>query len=95
MTAPANPSLRFGKRGTLVQFWFDGAACEAHAGETVAVALLAAGIRGFSRNKADGSARGLFCAMGICQDCIVLIDGRATEACRTLVEPGMDVRSGG
>ncbi len=63
----------------------------AFAGETLAAALLASGIRGFGRNPADGSSRGLFCAMGACQECVVNVDGSLVEACRTSVRDGMAV----
>ena len=42
-------------------------------------------------NRDDGGPRGAFCFMGVCQECIVLIDGRQTEACRTLVHDGLVV----
>jgi predicted molibdopterin-dependent oxidoreductase YjgC len=39
----------------------------------------------------DGSSRGLFCAMGACQECVVEVDGSLMEACRTPVRDGMVV----
>ena len=49
------------------------------AGQTVAAALTAAGIRTW-RTTRHGAPRGLFCGMGVCQDCLVTIDGRAEPA---------------
>ena len=37
--------------------------------------------------------RVLFCMMGVCQQCVVVIDGIHVEACRVLVRAGLDVRS--
>lgn len=39
-----------------------------------------------------GSPRGAFCAMGVCQECRVHVDGRpGVLACMTLVRAGMRV----
>ena len=52
---------------------------------TVAAALTAAGITTFRQTR-DGAARGLFCGMGVCQDCLVEIDGRPNQrACMTRI----------
>ena len=60
-------------------------------GQTVAAAMITAGIVTF-RRLADDEPRGLFCGMGICFDCLVTIDGIADQrACMTPVQPGMKV----
>jgi D-hydroxyproline dehydrogenase subunit gamma len=79
-------------RGARVRFRFDGQEIEAFAGESIAVALLARGIRTLRRAPVDGGPRGLFCAMGLCQECVVLVEGRRVEACREPVRDGLDVR---
>ena len=86
--------LRMGQQrhGTVVTLRFDDRAIVAQAGETIAAALLAEGIRDLGRNPEDGSPRGLFCAMGVCQECVVLVDGARVEACRTIVRDGMVVQ---
>ena len=39
-----------------------------------------------------GPERGLFCGMGVCQDCLVTVDGKPSQrACVTKSEPGMAV----
>lgn len=67
-------------RGARITIRFDGAPVPAHEGESLATALLAAGIR----------PRGLFCAMGVCQECVVLFEGRRVEACRVTLRAGME-----
>ncbi len=67
-------------RGAPITIRFDGAPVPAHEGESLATALLAAGIR----------PRGLFCAMGVCQECVVLFEGRRVEACRVTLRAGME-----
>lgn len=73
-------------------FSLDGREIIAFPGETIAAALLAAGIRGLRRTEKGDQSRGIFCGMGICFDCLVTADGRPhLRACMTLVEPGMQV----
>uniref|UniRef100_A0A9E7ZRJ6 (2Fe-2S)-binding protein n=1 Tax=Bosea sp. NBC_00436 TaxID=2969620 RepID=A0A9E7ZRJ6_9HYPH len=74
-----------------VSFSFDGERLNAYEGETLAAALFARGRRTLRVNRDDGEPRGAFCFMGICQECVVLIDGRQTEACRTPVHEGLVV----
>ncbi len=80
-------------RGAPVRLRFDGADVAAHDGEMLATALLAAGIRTLRLAPGDSGPRGLFCAMGSCQECAVLIDGQRIEACRVAVRDGMEVQS--
>jgi predicted molibdopterin-dependent oxidoreductase YjgC len=83
-----------GARGQTVEFFFDGTAVRAHAGESVACALFAAGVRTLRRSPRNGTARGMFCLMGSCQECVVVADGRRVAACQEPVRAGLDVRSG-
>jgi thioredoxin reductase len=72
---------------------FDGRKIEARHGESLAACLTAAGVRSF-RTTAAGVDRGMFCGMGVCQDCLVEIDGRPNErACMTKVTGPLTVRS--
>lgn len=50
------------------------------AGESAASALARAGITDLGR-AASGLARGVFCGIGQCQNCLVLYQGRPVEAC--------------
>lgn len=69
----------------------DGKAHRVDPGTSVAAALAAGGRTSFSRDAA-GHPRGLFCGMGVCHDCLVTIDGRASQrACMTKVQDGMRV----
>lgn len=82
-------------RGREVAFRFDGTDIPAHEGESIAAALWAAGIRTWATPVTEGAppARTMFCAMAMCQQCTVWIDGARIEACRTPVRAGLDVRS--
>jgi aerobic-type carbon monoxide dehydrogenase small subunit (CoxS/CutS family) len=83
---PENASAR-------VRFSFEGRSYTAVPGQTVAAALLAAGVRSLRRSPADGAPRGMFCAMGICQDCLVAVGDRRVESCRLVASEGLDVRA--
>ena len=74
-----------------VAFSFDGETLTGSEGETLAAALYAQGRRTLRISRDDGGPRGAFCFMGICQECLVLIEGRQREACHTLVREGLVV----
>jgi predicted molibdopterin-dependent oxidoreductase YjgC len=72
--------------------WFDGHAIPARSGDSVAVALLAAGIIATRTTAISGAPRGPFCMMGACFECLATVDGRANvQTCMTLVRDGMRV----
>ncbi|MER8376113.1 (2Fe-2S)-binding protein [Mesorhizobium sp. M1396] len=73
---------------------FDGQAISCQAGESVAAALLAAGVDHFRTTPVSGSPRLPFCMIGNCFDCLVEIDGKSDrQACLSIVADGMIVRS--
>jgi predicted molibdopterin-dependent oxidoreductase YjgC len=78
----------------MTRFRFEGAEVTAAVGQSVAAALWAAGIRTLGRNPSDGTARGMLCAMGSCQECVVVVDGERTEACRVVARDGLVVTAG-
>jgi len=78
-----------------VAFTFDGAPVAARAGDTIAMALWAAGTAVLRRSSRDGAGRGVLCNMGICYECLVVVDGVTVRACTTLVRDGMRVACGG
>lgn len=59
-------------------------------GETVASALIRAGIVVWGTGHA-GQARAVFCGIGQCQGCLIRADGRLTEACLTPCRAGMEL----
>jgi thioredoxin reductase len=68
---------------------YDGRAIEAVEGETIAAAIIASGEQRFRRTR-DGGRRGVFCGMGVCQECLVVVDGRhGQRACMTKLRAGM------
>ncbi|QRZ15106.1 (2Fe-2S)-binding protein [Paracoccus methylovorus] len=72
---------------------FEGQPLRFWPGETVAGVLMAAGITSFRETPASGAARGPWCLMGVCFDCLVSIDGRENQrACMVPARAGMQVR---
>jgi D-hydroxyproline dehydrogenase subunit gamma len=79
--------------GEPIELTFEGRSVAAFSSDTIATALLAAGIRAFTVSEVAGDARGGFCFVGRCADCLVIVDGLANRrACNTPVRDGMDVR---
>jgi D-hydroxyproline dehydrogenase subunit alpha len=78
-----------------VSFRFEGRPIAASAGMSIGAALAAAGEHRL-RETRSGEQRGLFCGMGVCQDCLVTVDGSpGHRACVTKAAPGLDVRRHG
>lgn len=76
-----------------LSFSFEGAALKGQEGDSVATALLANGITDFRATVPSGAARGPFCLMGACFDCLVEIDGRPNrQACLLKLRDGMRIR---
>ena len=61
-------------------------------GISVAAMALTQGLRATRTTPVSGSPRAPFCMMGVCYDCLMIINGKANQrACVTLVENGMQV----
>ena len=74
-----------------VHLTFEGRPVEGLAGDTLASALVAAGEFGL-REAVDGGRRGVFCGMGACHECAVVVDDQpGVLACMTGVEEGRRV----
>ena len=70
----------------------DGTQVRAAAGDTVAAALLAAGFDHCRTTPVSGAPRGPYCMMGVCFDCLVMIDGVGNrQGCLVRVRDGMKV----
>ena len=75
-----------------LHFTFNDKPVEFSAGQSLAAALTEAGIIAF-RQTPKGEERGLFCGMGVCQDCLLTVDGVPnTRACMTRAADGQNVK---
>jgi predicted molibdopterin-dependent oxidoreductase YjgC len=85
--------LRRAEPGELT-IWFDGKPVPARPGDSVAVALLAAGVTTTRATAVSGAPRGFFCLMGACFDCLARVDGQANvQTCMTAARDGMRVET--
>jgi predicted molibdopterin-dependent oxidoreductase YjgC len=72
----------------------DGRPITASAGDSVAAALLAAGIVACRTTPVSGAPRAPYCMMGVCFECVVTIDGAGSrQACLTRVRDGMRIET--
>ncbi len=93
MRIKEHPILEF-KKGEKITFTFDGRELEGYAGEPVAAALHAAGVKVLSHSRNYKRPRGFWCAIGNCSSCNMRVNG--VPNVRTCVEPltaGMVVES--
>lgn len=78
----------------IVHITVDGVPLEARAGDTVAGALTAHGIRVFRHTARFHEPRGVFCGIGQCTDCVMEVDGKPNvRTCMTRVREGMVVKT--
>jgi len=77
-----------------IEFTFDGESISAITGQSVAAALLAANQRAVRKTRFNNNERGVFCGIGVCFDCLVVIDGITNQrACLIEARPGMKVQT--
>jgi predicted molibdopterin-dependent oxidoreductase YjgC len=70
----------------------DGASHAAREGDSVAATLLAAGLASCRTTPVSNAPRGPYCMMGVCFDCLVVIDGRPNrQGCMVPVRDGMAI----
>lgn len=73
-----------------IPFSLDGDSLQGQEGDTVASALLRAGVTTFTRSIKYHRPRGPFCLAGSCGQCLMRVDGvPSLLACRTPLAPGM------
>jgi hypothetical protein len=85
----SQPSMRFiqgiTQSGPVVGFIFDGKTYAGWAGESVASAMMRAGVVALRRTRQFAEARGYYCGMGLCWECAVHIEG--TGVVRSCMHP--------
>jgi D-hydroxyproline dehydrogenase subunit gamma len=77
----------------VIELIVDGRPLQAPAGQSLGAALLEAGRREL-RESPGGAPRGLYCGIGVCQECRVVVDGVVVRSCVTPVSAGMRVSTG-
>ena len=69
---------------TATTFEFDGLPVPFRSGQTIGAALVADGRLGWRTTRVEDRPRGIFCGIGVCFDCLVVVDGEPNRrACLT------------
>jgi len=77
-----------------VTFSYNGRTLSGYEGEPIMVALRAAGIRVHRFTGREHRPRGVFCAIGRCTDCVMVVDGKPNiRTCVTPLRQGMEVQT--
>jgi predicted molibdopterin-dependent oxidoreductase YjgC len=75
-------------------FTVDGREVAFQPGDSIAAALMRSGTLTF-RHSRSGEPRGLYCGIGVCNDCLVSVDGRPNvRACIAPAKAGTRVETG-
>jgi len=78
----------------IIGIFFNGKALQVPKGISVAAAILSRNPDHTRTTPVTGSKRLPFCMMGVCYECLMVIDGQANRrACATYVEAGMHIET--
>ena len=81
------------RRGKEVTLLIDDKRVTAFEGESIATVMMLED-KVAMRTTTEGQPRGVFCGMGVCFDCLVIVDDVPnTRACMTWVKEGMKVQT--
>ena len=89
-----NADLRIAgiERKATIRLRVNGRSVAAIPGETVLAALTAAGFKVLKKSNVRGEARGPFCGMGVCYECLVTINGVPKQrSCMVEVADDMEI----
>ncbi len=88
-----HPILGVQEKSRLVTFYYNGELMKGYEDEPIAAALRAEGLM-VHRHTQKGSPRGIFCAIGRCTDCVMIVDGKPNiRTCVTPLAEGMKVQT--
>lgn len=94
MRIEEHPILGAKEHGKLVTFTLNGRELQGYEGEPIAAALKANGIMIHRYTKKEHKPRGIFCAIGRCTDCVMVVDGVPNvRTCITPLADGMEVQT--
>ena len=65
--------------GSEISFTFNGDSYEGVPGQSIAAALMASGVRELRTTRFHKEARLIFCGIGACFDCVVVVNGVANQ----------------
>lgn len=80
--------------GADVSFTFNGDNYEGAPGQSIAAALMASGVRELRATRFHKEPRLIFCGIGVCFDCVVVVNGVANQrACLVEISQGDQIVS--
>ncbi len=94
MRIQEHPIIDEHPKGKIVTFTYDGKTMNGYEDEPIAAALKAAGVMIHRYTRKLHKPRGIFCAIGRCTDCVMIVDGRPNiRTCITPLKEGMVVQT--
>lgn len=94
MRIEKHPILNLEKEKEMISFVFNGEDVNGYEGDTIASALYAMGIKQLSTSIHQKRPRGLYCAIGNCSSCHMIVNGVPNvKTCITQLKEGMIVSS--
>ena len=94
MSIKKHPILGDAPEAEEVTVILDGVPIKVEKGQMIAAALLEKGIRVNRYTRKNHAPRGIFCGIGQCTDCVMIVNGqRNVRTCITPVEEGMVIET--
>jgi len=77
-----------------VNFTFNGKSISCEEGQSIAAAMIAVGNRELRTTRFGDEPRSIFCGIGVCYDCVVVVNGVANQrSCLIEAKDAMKVES--
>ena len=92
-----NPNSRihdYFERGKKVKIIVNDETIEDFEGECISVVLFITNKKNLRTSPKLKENRGMFCMMGSCQECVVLLDGKKVTSCNIFIKDGMEIKTG-
>ncbi len=94
MRIKEHPILGAFEKGRRIQFTFDGNSMDGFEDEPIAMALRSNGVMVHRHTSKKNEPRGIFCAIGRCTDCIMIVDGIPNvRTCVEQLKEGMVIQT--
>ncbi len=94
MRISEHPILGTFEKGREIQFTFDGKTMEGFEDEPIAIALRSNGVMVHRHTTKRDEPRGIFCAIGRCTDCIMVVNGIPNvRTCVEQLKEGMVIQT--
>ena len=94
MRIQQHPIIESYGKGKKIGFTFDGKQMYGYEGDSIAAALHADGITTHRYTAKQHKPRGVFCCIGRCTDCVMIVNGQPNvRTCITPLEEGMEVQT--